>query len=159
MRRVYPKLSKTKLFEYKLPLTPQNKKDRVRCAQRLLRLGTYFGTLVQGTRRLLRGADNPIRVPRYPRPRLRLRWVNRIIWIDAKKFYIKPTDFKAWGLRGMPSTTLSDKRVRGSKMVIHYYAAVNMKHGGVLIKFVSGTKGPGYQPPKVYKKAVSRPMC
>lgn len=154
MRRVYPKLSKTKLFEYKLPLTEANKKARVACAKRLLRLGTYMGVLRQGTRRTVAGGTTPIPGPRSPKTRLRLKWVNRIIWIDAKKFYIKPTDFEAWGLRGSPSTVIGDKRVRG-KMVIHYYAAVNLKHGGIMIKFVTGTKGPGYQH-RVYKVSVQR---
>jgi hypothetical protein len=76
-------------------------------------------------------------------------WLSRIIWIDAKKFWVVKADYKTYGLMGQPTVIIQEPNL-AHNMSIEYYAAVNYKHGGVYIKLCSGTKGPGYKPAQPY---------
>jgi hypothetical protein len=158
MRRVEQRLAKCVLNEAKLPLTDVVRTLRLECALRLQRKGTFVGHLVQGGVQTRSGAGAGGEPPRRwsPRRRLRLQYVRRIIWVDAKKFYIRPTNFKRWGLRGTPSNVVHDPRVRGH-WSIHYYSAVTYNHGALHIKLVTGTKGPGYKPKLSYRVSVGGP--
>ncbi|KAG2426539.1 hypothetical protein HXX76_011764 [Chlamydomonas incerta] len=85
-------------------------------------------------------------------------YIKRIIWIDAKKFIVRPKAFGRYGIVGLAqSNVIFDSRVKGRPWgVIHYYSAVNYQYGGILIKLVTGTKGVGYTAPKVYKTKTGR---
>jgi hypothetical protein len=155
MQRYERRLGKTRSCEFKSVLKPDVVEDRIKQTERWLRLGVKAAAFAGGRRRAgVVEAAPGVRIPRTV-PELNMDWLDRIIWIDSKKFYIQPHNVKAWGLRGAPSIVLSDSRVR-SPMVIHYYAAVNSKHGAILIRAVSGTRGKGYSPDKQYKVGVCR---
>jgi hypothetical protein len=83
--------------------------------------------------------------------------MRRIIWIDEKKFYILPQTYKVWASELAPaSQVIYDPRVL-KPMCINYIAAVNYKHGPLLLCAVSGTYGKDYKPRKVYKASRSSP--
>ena len=142
-----PKLGKHVLVEYKLPLTAAVKADRCQQCERWL-LQYAKQPQVEIPRPL-----PPIAIPQKPED-LDTGKLDRIIWVDAKKFYVKPQGHKRWGRRGEPSIVVQDKRAKGA-WAIHFYSAVNYKHGGLLIQLVSGTKGKGYKATKTYTKKVS----
>lgn len=164
LRRYEPRLSKGVLVEFKQPLSPALMRQRVDTSK------AWLGRAVvaEEPRRLRsRTSTHPLREPPPdPRPapllpksplQLDKRFLRRIIWVDAKKFWITTEAYRRWGLRGSRSIVLHDKRVRRA-MCINYYSAVNYEHGGLLIRIVSGTKGPGYKPKREFK-VCSRRGC
>lgn len=118
-----PKLGKHVLVEYKLPLTSEVKAQRREQCERWLQLCSNQPT-VQVPR-----PHPPITIPKELAD-LNVAMLERIIWVDAKKFYVKPKGHKRWGRRGTRSIVVQDKRAQGA-WVIHYYSAVNYKHGGL----------------------------
>lgn len=74
-----------------------------------------------------------------------------IIYIDEKKFYITPQSFYVWAGKATGSVVVNARVMASRKLCINYLAAVNAKHGALLITMISGTKGTGYTPKKVYK--------
>ena len=163
LREAQPRLGKHVTIEYKLPLTNAVKAERVDIATRWLRLygsGSTTDPAQPGTSTAdpaQPSTSTAVSVPPPPIPKkpddLNTGKLNRIIWVDAKKYYVKPQAYKRWGLAGTPSVVLGDKRVNGA-WVIHYYSAVNYKHGGLVLELVTGTKGKGYKPKTVYNRKV-----
>ncbi|KAG2442923.1 hypothetical protein HXX76_002999 [Chlamydomonas incerta] len=159
VRTMCPALGKHLRVEYKMTLSVELMAERVETCVRWLSKAVlpdkgkpYDGPPIPPPP--VPNAPNPAAALRIPTcvEDLRAAFLRRIIWIDAKKFYISPETFKAWAVRGAKSVTIQDARVRSS-WCIHFYSAVNYIHGGILIKVVSGTKGKGYKPDKVYKTA------
>lgn len=153
VRAKQPDLGKTVLIEYKMPLTAEVKVERVEAVKRWLRKVVIVPS-TEGPS----GSAGPISPdtsadPIIPKTISDLHtdgWMRRVIWVDAKKFYINPKSHKVLGLAGTHSVVKHDLRLRQS-WVIHYYSAVNYKYGGYYIQIVSGTKGKGYKPGKIYE--------
>lgn len=148
IRKVEPRLGKNVLTEYKMILTMEVKQDRLLITTQWLKSGIQPGA---GEQVALAGVDGagpstPVYIARTPTD-LNLSYISRIIWLDAKKFYIKPQNYKRWGLLGAPSRVIQDKRVRGA-WVVHFYSAVNYTYGGLHFQLVTGTHGKGYKPAK-----------
>ncbi|GLC55091.1 hypothetical protein PLESTB_000942600 [Pleodorina starrii] len=141
-----PKLGKHVLIEYRPPLKSEVKEERVRASELWMRRFTKQPAPPSPS------TDDtpppPVAIPRTPED-LNTAKLEIFIWVDAKKFYIKPKAHKVWGTRGSDSIVVQDSRARGA-WVVHYYSAVNYKLGAVLIVLVSGTHGKGYKPAKTY---------
>lgn len=172
IREAEPRLGKHVRIEFKMPLTAQLKQERCAAVRRWLRRAYVKPAPAAGA------AASPVTTPTAPDTRsngqesdpedpppiptapseLSNQFVHRIIWIDAKKFYIKPKSYRVWGLAGTPSTVVHDPRVKGT-WVVHYYAAVNYLIGGVVLVFVSGTKGKGYAPATKYEVGYDGVKC
>ena len=138
---------------YKKPLSKMVQDKRLKICEEWLRKGVYVSA--EGVTTVApRMGDPAITIPLPPNPKLNKKayakkwlkpWARRIIWIDSKKFYIHPTTFKIWS--SYKEFTQSDERLLNVRpWCIHYYSAVSCEHGGILIKFVSGTAGKGYKP-------------
>ena len=169
-----PDLQKCVNVEHKQMLTPQHKAKRLMMAIEWLRHGVLAaargvkqvavkdasGNVVASAGQVPMPPPPPRDLPSgkpAPRPYLNLEWIKRIIWVDAKKFYVQPEDYKVWGIKGDQSLVVYDKRVRKG-WCIHYYSAVNYLFGGILLVLVSGTTGKGYSPAKAYQVS-SRPCA
>ncbi|KAG2428017.1 hypothetical protein HXX76_012003 [Chlamydomonas incerta] len=162
MKRMCPKLnSKGVLVEYRPPLNLDHIRDRVLTAVSWLRRGvasdkgepypSNFPALPHaGAADAPAPAEPPAppRIPKCPADLNMRTFLERIIWIDAKKFYIRPQNHHRWGLRGARSNVVFDSRARGNWGAIHYYSAVSARYGAVAIRIVTGTFGPGYQHPQ-----------
>lgn len=74
------------------------------------------------------------------------QWYERIVFVDCKSIQVKRIGSKhkskVWGIKRHP---LYDNLIRTPKgftksgVTLKWYAAVNAKHGAILIKFVTGT--------------------
>ncbi|KAG2423485.1 hypothetical protein HYH02_015316 [Chlamydomonas schloesseri] len=162
MQTMCPKLkSDGVLVEYRPPLNMEHIRDRVLISSDWLRhavpgdKGTPYPSTFPALPHVgAAGAPPPNepplppRIPTSPGDLNMTSYVERIVWIDAKKFYIRPKNHTRWGLRGARSNVVFDARARGNWGAIHYYSAVNARHGAVAIRVVSGTFGPGYQQPQ-----------
>ncbi len=149
MCELEPRLDKCVAVEFKRPLKLEHIEARARVAREWLDEARAASSSKAATDGNGPGPAAPF-IPRNISD-LNLSWIRRIIWIDAKKFYIQPRGYKAWGLKGAPSIVLEDPRLKGKPWVINYYSAVNYTHGGLLLVLVSGTRGTGYTPAKTYK--------
>lgn len=150
MRQLQPRLRKCVKYEFKRPLKPEHIQARVRVTSEWLQEATLPSCEAASD---AAGPGPSSTSPSIPRTvsDLNVQWIRRIIWIDAKKFYVQPHDFKAWGLLGTPSNVLQDPRLKGKPWVIHYYSAVNYAYGALVLQLVSGTRGTGYKPVRTYK--------
>lgn len=149
------KLVRQSTVNFKKPLSKQLQDDRLRTSEEWLRKGVYHNA--PGVVRWLASGDmlfNKVPIPpnrltnlhEYRNGPWLKPWAADIVWIDAKKIYICPKTFKVWG--DGTTLTMDDARVLNSNtLVLHYYSAVSARHGGILLKFVSGTKGKGYKAP------------
>lgn len=154
-----PRLGKRLLVEYKQPLTPKLMRQRVATTKDWLEKAVIPEEPSPSLHSNPRPARKriPSAGPLLPKSELMLnkKYLRRIIWVDAKKFWVKTASYKRWGLRGTPSIVQHDPRVRAA-MSINYYSAVNYAHGGLLIKLVTGTKGPGYKPRREFMVSCTR---
>jgi hypothetical protein len=157
VRRRESSLGKHVTVEFKMTLKPEHKQARITAS---------LQWLTQGINPAAPGVTTIQGAPRPPPPNTDhykgdwlTAWAQRVIYLDAKKIYVKPEDYKVWGLRGDQSLVIESKAVRGKGVVLHYYAAVCYPFGGLLLKFVTGTKGPGYTPAKQYKVGYAGERC
>lgn len=110
MRELDPKLGKCWLMEFKFALSPEHKDKRMRAAERWLQLGVASGVAGLKQRQPLPPLDPaappppPINISTEP-GHLNAAWLQRIIWIDAKKFASRrhPTRCGARGERSRSS--------------------------------------------------------
>jgi hypothetical protein len=80
-------------------------------------------------------------------------YLKRLVFIDAKKIYIKPEGtIKSWALKGVTNRStvitspLLNNKHRG--WCLNYYIAVNAAIGPVRLKLVTGGRGAGILPSK-----------
>lgn len=158
-------LGKYRKVEFKMPLSPEHVTARINACLAWLTNGVNpaaAGVKVGG---LPEHPSVPIPppppppLPNYYKEDWLTDWAKRIIYVDAKKIYIHPECFKQWGLRGEPSIVIEDPRVKKATIVLNYYAAVCYPFGGLLLTFVSGTKGSNYVPVKKYTVGYDRERC
>ena len=162
LKEAYPKFGKFVLVEYKTALKPDHIKSRLQMAVAWLNAAApaVAAPEAEGAPPAERmqvevdGVAAECYVPKR-KEHLDTSAFDRCIFLDAKKIYIKPQQFKAWGRKGRPSWVIQDART--GRWALHYYAAVNYKHGGLLIKLVTGTKGKGYKAKQTY--LVSPSIC
>jgi hypothetical protein len=113
MRRAQPNLVQRAL-RFRPPLSQKNRKLRLQLAKR--------------NRRLLH--DQPA-------------YWRRVIWLDAKKLWVRPEGGLVWTDRRRPLPILSypGYSSSGRAQLLHYYAAVQADLGPIGIVFVTGTPG------------------
>lgn len=160
MKKINPRLAPCIGVDYKSQLSDETVADRLETSAAWLRRGVkagagkpYTGALPSPGAPDAPAPSNPLLPPRIPKgvDDLDVRYLERIITIDAKLFYVKPKRTHLWGLKGTSkSIVIQDARVR-KKWKVHYYAAVSYKYGGLLLKLVSGTQGPGYTAERVWQ--------
>jgi hypothetical protein len=67
----------------------------------------------------------------------------RVIWVDAKKLWVKPKGGLVWTdrRRPLPPLPFPGFSSSGKSVLLHYYAAVNADLGPIGMVFVTGTPG------------------
>lgn len=149
IKSIDPKFGKCVTVEHKRPLKDEHVQLRIKRACEWLRKGVK-----EGHREVdVPGQGSPVPLPpakplppnTKPPTYLNTDWLDRIIWIDAKKFYVQPENYKVYGLKGQGKSPKEDSRVKSNPWCIHYYAAVNYKFGAVYIQCVTGTRGKGHK--------------
>jgi hypothetical protein len=154
LKVIEPKFGKHKLVEFKFQLKPEHVKKRMQATVQWLKDYVAAGDskVVQ-----LEQATVELKIPKQVAD-LNAAALGCVIWIDAKKFWVKPTNYKVYGIKGTDTTVLEDPRVTTAQC-IHYYAAVNYTYGAILLQLVTGTKGTGYTPATRYKASPSCWYC
>lgn len=153
MQAMEPDLVRKLVTEFKQPLSAAHKAQRVAMAIEWLDTGVRRN--IAGLVLLPALPDYPnVVLPSHKTPSdiqfLTARVMNTA-FMDAKKLIVQGHAEKAWTHRKNHNTiVIHDPRVK-HHVTLHWYAAVNMRHGGFWIGLVSGTQGNGYTAEKTFK--------
>lgn len=146
MQAMEPKLVRKLVTEFKQPLSAAHKAQRVAMAIEWLDTGVRHN--IAGLVLLPALPDYPNVVLPSPKTPSDIQFLTARVmntaFMDAKKLIVQGHAEKAWTHRKKHNTiVIHDPRVK-HHVTLHWYAAVNMRHGGFWIGLVSGTQGNGY---------------